>query len=159
MNTFSSLQIIIDGSKLPLSIIIVGVGNANFDRMEELDSDGGLLQSDTKLAERDIVQFVPFDEIIRKNANKSNEVAKELLAKEVLAEIPKQLITYMATHKLTPKRKRQCKPNSVPPSRGSPNPKSSNLTSESKSSTSTSQIPSNQFSKGQSSTPLSNIQV
>ena len=32
-------QAIIAASRLPLSIIIVGVGEANFDAMNELDSD------------------------------------------------------------------------------------------------------------------------
>lgn len=30
---------IVEGSELPLSIIIIGIGDANFDRMVELDSD------------------------------------------------------------------------------------------------------------------------
>ena len=30
---------IIEASRLPMSIIIVGVGNANFDAMNELDAD------------------------------------------------------------------------------------------------------------------------
>ena len=51
---------IIDNSNLPFSIIIVGVGNADFDGMEELDSDDQLLSLDGVTATRDIVQFVPF---------------------------------------------------------------------------------------------------
>ena len=34
---------IVDASKLPMSIIIVGVGGADFDAMEELDGDDGVL--------------------------------------------------------------------------------------------------------------------
>ena len=34
---------IIENSNLPFSIIIIGVGNANFDLMDELDSDEHLL--------------------------------------------------------------------------------------------------------------------
>ena len=52
---------IVEASHLPMSIIIVGVGAADFDAMEFLDSDDRLLRSprgDT--AARDIVQFVPF---------------------------------------------------------------------------------------------------
>ena len=33
-------------SQLPVSVIIVGVGDAEFDAMEELDGDGGLLRDD-----------------------------------------------------------------------------------------------------------------
>ena len=43
-------------SELPASIIIVGVGNANFDSMEELDGDGGLLRDNNgNECHRDIV--------------------------------------------------------------------------------------------------------
>jgi copine 5/8/9 len=31
---------IVEGSSLPLSVIVIGVGNADFSQMEELDSDG-----------------------------------------------------------------------------------------------------------------------
>ena len=37
-------QAIIDNSNLPFSIIIVGVGGADFDTMDELDSDDKLLE-------------------------------------------------------------------------------------------------------------------
>ena len=30
----------VEGSSLPLSVIVIGVGNADFSQMEELDSDG-----------------------------------------------------------------------------------------------------------------------
>lgn len=52
---------IVAASRLPMSIIIVGVGGADFSAMEFLDSDDRLLHSPTgELASRDIVQFVPF---------------------------------------------------------------------------------------------------
>lgn len=52
---------IVNASRLPMSIIIVGVGNADFDAMEFLDGDDGRLRSQTgEAAMRDIVQFVPF---------------------------------------------------------------------------------------------------
>lgn len=54
-------QSIVNGSKLPMSIIIVGVGEADFKAMEFLDGDNGVLKSITgEPAVRDIVQFVPF---------------------------------------------------------------------------------------------------
>lgn len=44
-----------------MSIIIVGVGSAEFQAMEFLDGDDGVLKSLTgEPAVRDIVQFVPF---------------------------------------------------------------------------------------------------
>lgn len=46
---------------MQMSIIIIGVGSANFDLMEELDGDGpGMLRNSRGIAAtRDIVQFVP----------------------------------------------------------------------------------------------------
>ena len=52
---------IVYSSTLPYSIIIVGVGSADFSAMDELDCDTGLLRDqDGHTAQRDIVQFVPF---------------------------------------------------------------------------------------------------
>lgn len=52
---------IVEASRLPMSIIIVGVGAADFSAMEFLDSDDKLLRSPNgDVAARDIVQFVPF---------------------------------------------------------------------------------------------------
>lgn len=54
---------VVQASKLPMSIIIVGVGNADFAAMEFLDGDNRTLRSHTgEEAARDIVQFVPFRE-------------------------------------------------------------------------------------------------
>ena len=54
-----------EASYFPLSIIIVGVGDADFSNMDELDCDDGLLQSiiTSKKAQRDIVQFVPMNKV------------------------------------------------------------------------------------------------
>ncbi|XP_010776369.1 copine-5b [Notothenia coriiceps] len=49
-------EAIVNGAKLPMSIIIVGVGQAEFDAMVELDGDDIRVSSRGKLAERDIVQ-------------------------------------------------------------------------------------------------------
>ena len=52
---------IVQAAKLPMSIIIIGVGNADFAAMEFLDGDSSVLRSYTgEEAVRDIVQFVPF---------------------------------------------------------------------------------------------------
>jgi vacuolar-type H+-ATPase subunit F/Vma7 len=55
---------IVKGSSLPLSIIIIGVGDANFDSMNILDGDDEPLYSKKTKSymKSDIVQFVPFDE-------------------------------------------------------------------------------------------------
>eukprot|EP00290_Baffinella_frigidus_P038012 CAMPEP_0180313476 /NCGR_PEP_ID=MMETSP0988-20121125/31441_1 /TAXON_ID=697907 /ORGANISM="non described non described, Strain CCMP2293" /LENGTH=567 /DNA_ID=CAMNT_0022297901 /DNA_START=60 /DNA_END=1759 /DNA_ORIENTATION=+ len=86
---------IIAASGLPLSIIIVGVGPADFGKMETLDGDDHALTSSAtgKKAQRDIVQFVAFRDL-------KNDPSK--LATEVLYEIPAQLTSYMKTHNMTP---------------------------------------------------------
>lgn len=54
-------DIIVQNAHLPTSIVIVGIGNANFENMVQLDGDGGLFDSQGKKCSRDIVQFVPFN--------------------------------------------------------------------------------------------------
>ena len=72
---------IVRGSELPVAIIIVGVGEADFESMETLDGDDEALYSQNyrRYAAADIVQFVPFNEF------KANP---HLLAKETLNEVP-----------------------------------------------------------------------
>ena len=54
----NTLDAIVRASVLPMSIIIIGVGGADFGTMEVLDGDGGRLRSAKGTAARDIVQFV-----------------------------------------------------------------------------------------------------
>ncbi|XP_024001779.1 copine-4, partial [Salvelinus sp. IW2-2015] len=54
-------EAIVQASHLPMSIIIVGVGSADFSDMQMLDGDDGILRSPKgEPCLRDIVQFVPF---------------------------------------------------------------------------------------------------
>ncbi|XP_052384588.1 copine-8-like [Oncorhynchus keta] len=144
-------EAIVNGAKLPMSIIIVGVGQAEFDGAPQgsmlspfLDShdcvavaagDSNTIINKTKelivnykkqraeprpnshqhgdirissrgkLAERDIVQFVPFRDYMDRTGNHVLSMAR--LAKDVLAEIPDQFISYMKS--------RGIKPNPAPP--------------------------------------------
>lgn len=60
-----TINAIIDASKLPISIIIVGVGDADFDSMDELDADDARLSMNGRTAERDIVQvFFAFTQFL-----------------------------------------------------------------------------------------------
>lgn len=88
---------IIAASTLPLSIVIVGVGGADFSTMEFLDADKGKLSMGGRVASRDIVQFVPF----RKFAG-AGVGAGSLLAREVLAEIPSQLVSFFVSKGILP---------------------------------------------------------
>ena len=82
-----TIESIVKASQYPLSVIIVGVDDVEYDGMEELDCDKGVLVDGLgNKAARDIVQFVSF-----KNFS-GNPIA---LASEVLREVPNQLTEYM----------------------------------------------------------------
>uniref|UniRef100_A0A672SHX7 Copine-4 n=1 Tax=Sinocyclocheilus grahami TaxID=75366 RepID=A0A672SHX7_SINGR len=54
-------EAIVHASHLPMSVIIVGIGSADFSDMQMLDGDDGILRSPKgEPVLRDIVQFVPF---------------------------------------------------------------------------------------------------
>ena len=93
---------IIDASDLPLSIIIVGVGQEDFSAMEELDSDDALLSHNGKTAKRDIVQFVEMQKFVSGVGTFRLNWNKEHLAREVLFEIPEQLVGYMQSKNFQP---------------------------------------------------------
>jgi len=87
---------IVDACNLPLSIIIVGVGNADFSAMEQLDGDDEALRAtDGRCASRDIVQFVPFSKY------KSMDIS--FLARDTLMEVPEQLTSYMRLRGIVPR--------------------------------------------------------
>ncbi|CAG6021074.1 unnamed protein product [Menidia menidia] len=94
-------EAVVNAASLPLSIIIVGVGPAEFDAMEELDGDEVRVSSRGRLAERDIVQFVPFRDYIDRSGNQVLSMAR--LAKDVLAEIPDQLLSFMKSRGVEPR--------------------------------------------------------
>ena len=89
---------IIDASELPISIIIIGVGDEDFSAMEELDCDRGRLGSRDVVAVRDIVQFVE----MRRFQMSNGMWDQEGLARAVLAEVPKQVVKWMTMRGLKP---------------------------------------------------------
>ena len=89
-----TIDILVEASSLPLSVIIIGIGNEDFSKMEVLDGDEVPLKSrNGKIRTRDIVQFVPFSKF-------KNDAKK--LSMEVLAEIPRQMIEYFQFKNLSP---------------------------------------------------------
>uniref|UniRef100_A0A6Q2XC93 Copine-3 n=1 Tax=Esox lucius TaxID=8010 RepID=A0A6Q2XC93_ESOLU len=102
---------IVNASRLPMSIIIIGVGRADFTAMDILDGDDGRLRAPTgEMAARDIVQFVPF--------RKFQNAPREALAQSVLAELPGQVESYFRIQKLNPPNdpESQLQPNESQPS-------------------------------------------
>ncbi|XP_077410903.1 copine-3-like isoform X2 [Vanacampus margaritifer] len=86
---------VVKASSLPMSIIIVGVGKADFGAMEFLDGDDGLLRSASgEAAMRDIVQFVPFRQF--------QKAGPAALAQSVLAELPDQVASFFNLFDLKP---------------------------------------------------------
>ncbi|XP_063689904.1 copine-1-like [Bolinopsis microptera] len=90
---YDCIGAIVEASDYPMSIIIIGVGNANFEDMERLDADKKALQFNGRKASRDIVQFVPF----KKYAGNSGA-----LPGAVLAELPRQVEEYYRKRRITP---------------------------------------------------------
>ena len=89
-----TINILVEASLRPLSVIIIGIGKDKFEKMIEIDGDEKPIESSTgKVRKRDLVQFVPFD----KYQNDEN-----LLFKEVLAEIPRQITEYYQFKNLNP---------------------------------------------------------
>jgi hypothetical protein len=86
---------IVQASNLPISIIIIGIGDEDFDKMELLDGDEIALvnQKTGQTMARDIVQFVQFSKF-------KSEL--QALAKEVLGEVPDQVVEFMKSKKIKP---------------------------------------------------------
>lgn len=85
-NAEETKRVLLDASKSPLSVVIVGIGDHDFGPMEYLDEhdpdDGG----------RDITTFVRFDEYQHLNS----------LTEAVLDQIPDQLVDFFLQHGIMP---------------------------------------------------------
>ncbi|CAH2073719.1 unnamed protein product [Thlaspi arvense] len=86
---------LVSASDLPLSILIVGVGGADYKEMEVLDGDKGerLESSSGRVASRDIVQFVALRDI---------QYGEVSVVEALLAELPSQFLAYMKNRNITP---------------------------------------------------------
>ena len=80
------MDLIYELSELPCSVIIIGVGSADFEAMEELDGDDGRLRNSRGVEiSRDILQFVEYREAMKRGN----------LAEQVLKEVPEQVCGFM----------------------------------------------------------------
>ena len=89
-----TINSLVEASYLPISVIIIGIGDADFTNMNRLDADEEVLYDENgRIAERDLVQFVPFKDF--KNDG-------EKLAEQVLEEIPRQIVEFFSNKNIPP---------------------------------------------------------
>ncbi len=103
-------KLLVENSHLPMSIILVGLGRGDMTDMDILDDDQRTMSYRGRKAERDIVQFVEMSRYLPDGCldpatfhsvmDAAN--AKYHLAKDVLAEIPSQVVTYMQRNGVRP---------------------------------------------------------
>ena len=99
-----TIDALVDGSFLPLSVIIIGIGNDHFKEMIELDGDDNPITNSRGIKRmRDLVQFVPFNKY-KFNPNE--------LAAQVLEEVPRQIIEYYTMNNIDPDNLQQARINS-----------------------------------------------
>ncbi|XP_074838915.1 copine-6 [Carettochelys insculpta] len=87
-------EAILQASRLPISIVIVGVGDADFSEMRALDREDGSPELGAEQPARDIVQFVPFRDF--------KKAPPAALTRCVLAQVPRQVVEYYGSRGITP---------------------------------------------------------
>ncbi|RHZ58585.1 hypothetical protein Glove_372g61 [Diversispora epigaea] len=92
----STVRALIKASSLPLSIVIVGVGDADFTKMHKLEANDVPLTNGHSQMESDIVQFVVMKDF-------QTEYSEYLLSKKVLEKIPDQFLGYMRRNGIRPR--------------------------------------------------------
>ena len=89
-----TVDIIIESCYYPISIVIIGIGDNDFENMEMLDADNeDLFSSNGERMIRDIVQFIPISKYLGKF---------EIIKEEVLKEIPKQVERFYSLNGIKP---------------------------------------------------------
>ena len=89
-----TIDALVEGSFLPLSVVIIGIGEFDYSKMITLDGDDLPITSSKGVKRmRDLVQFVPFSRY-------ENNPRK--LAEQVLEEIPRQFLDYYKMKQIFP---------------------------------------------------------
>ncbi|XP_023345926.1 copine-9 [Eurytemora carolleeae] len=104
-------EVLVNSSNLPLSVVLVGVGDGDMGALTDLDSDRARLCAGRKQAERDIVQFVHMKKFLPSGQLEPRSYhqvldpaeARHKLARAVLAEIPRQVTEYYKKAGISPK--------------------------------------------------------
>jgi len=90
-----TLNCLVEAAKLPLSVIIVGIGDADLKKLDVFNGEGDLYNSAGDKVDRKLHQFYSFGRF-------GNE---EELLQTVLKDIPKQVATYMDKMNIEPLQK------------------------------------------------------
>jgi len=90
-----TIDSLVEASFLPISVIIICIGDLDFSYMDvlDVDNDEPLIDQNNRKAMRDIVQFVFY------NNFKNNE---QKLAEQALKEIPRQIVEFFQLRKIAP---------------------------------------------------------
>ena len=89
----NTIDLIVELSFKPVSIIIIGIGDEDFTDMITLDADSNILMDRNKRAAcRDITQFVKFNDL--------SEMAQVEVNSVMMAEVPDQFVDYMVMKNL-----------------------------------------------------------
>ena len=89
-----TINSLVESSYLPISVIIIGIGNVNFSIMEVLYADDKLLvDRKGRKADRYLVKFVPY---------KDFESGGKNSVEQVLEEVPRQIVEYYRHKNISP---------------------------------------------------------
>lgn len=88
-----TMEHLLIGSKLPLSVIIVGIGNEDFERMEMMDSSP--LEYQGNISKRDHVHYISFKDY-------KFQEDESLFGKDALTDLPRQILQYYETYNINP---------------------------------------------------------
>ncbi|XP_054154514.1 copine-8-like [Oppia nitens] len=95
-DTADTLEAIVRASAMPVSIVIVGVGNCPFNHLKRLSGDSTCSRGCRTY--RDNVQFFQL-----KNYQTSTHILESRLTNTILQTIPKQMLEYMESRNFVPK--------------------------------------------------------
>jgi hypothetical protein len=95
MDMDETIDACVRASRLPMSVVIAGVGSADFTAMHALDSDDRRLAGRNGKAMRDAVNFVPLKDY-------KGLASGARLARDILQEIPLQVTQYFAFKGIPP---------------------------------------------------------
>ena len=96
-----TIKTMVEASHLPLSIIIVGIGDASYEDFKVFNDRSEQLSDGVNTAERCTVTFVCFRDFLR--GGHSMRVNQALLGKNMLEDLPNQILSHMSIHSIKAK--------------------------------------------------------